>query len=107
MYRVDAVVRLLDPYLVLVSLWDVRFVARAPVFPDPSEPFLAVENLLARVVDAANLDQQLAHELAHGRVLIGVAQHRLEDGGKCLLIAARVARREPLLRSNILVSSWN
>ena len=41
-YRIDAVVRLLDPYLVLVSLWDVRFVARAPVFPDPSEPFLAV-----------------------------------------------------------------
>ena len=31
-YRIDAVVRLLDPFLVLVAFWDVRFVACASEF---------------------------------------------------------------------------
>ena len=41
-YRIDAVVRLLDPFLVLVAFWDVRFVACASVLPDPPKPFFAV-----------------------------------------------------------------
>ena len=41
-YRIDAIVRLLDPFLVLVAFWDVRFIACASVLPDPPKPFFAV-----------------------------------------------------------------